>query len=168
MDLRPCAGATRVLAQVCVCGPRRTHKPRRGGLQDRHGSGRCSPKLNRSRACSSPDRALACGARGSKFDSCQAHQCGREKTHAGADSNLNTPAANASAIFCWPAGSRAICASDGLVMNSGSTSAPGIWLGLSTHPGDCGPSSMRSEEHTSELQSHHDLVCRLLLEKKKK
>src|SRR5437773_8972533 len=30
------------------------------------------------------------------------------------------------------------------------------------------PMTMRSEEHTSELQSHHDLVCRLLLEKKKK
>src|SRR5437588_1605716 len=29
-------------------------------------------------------------------------------------------------------------------------------------------SSFRSEEHTSELQSHSDLVCRLLLEKKKK
>src|SRR5438034_7426806 len=29
-------------------------------------------------------------------------------------------------------------------------------------------SEMRSEEHTSELQSHSDLVCRLLLEKKKK
>src|SRR5437773_9672268 len=28
--------------------------------------------------------------------------------------------------------------------------------------------AVRSEEHTSELQSHHDLVCRLLLEKKKK
>src|SRR5690242_20854457 len=27
---------------------------------------------------------------------------------------------------------------------------------------------MRSEEHTSELQSHVNLVCRLLLEKKKK
>src|SRR5437773_4703370 len=27
-------------------------------------------------------------------------------------------------------------------------------------------SRLRSEEHTSELQSHHDLVCRLLLEKK--
>src|SRR5260370_7310543 len=27
--------------------------------------------------------------------------------------------------------------------------------------------SMRSEEHTSELQSHLNLVCRLLLEKKK-
>src|SRR5437773_4969737 len=26
----------------------------------------------------------------------------------------------------------------------------------------------RSEEHTSELQSHHELVCRLLLEKKKR
>src|SRR6266536_4148751 len=30
------------------------------------------------------------------------------------------------------------------------------------------PDSVRSEEHTSELQSRVDLVCRLLLEKKKK
>src|SRR3989442_15339577 len=30
------------------------------------------------------------------------------------------------------------------------------------------PSSSRSEEHTSELQSRPHLVCRLLLEKKKK
>src|SRR5438034_4592784 len=30
------------------------------------------------------------------------------------------------------------------------------------------PVAERSEEHTSELQSHSDLVCRLLLEKKKK
>src|SRR5438477_9462257 len=30
------------------------------------------------------------------------------------------------------------------------------------------PSTTRSEEHTSELQSHVNLVCRLLLEKKKK
>src|SRR5260370_14675724 len=29
------------------------------------------------------------------------------------------------------------------------------------------PCSLRSEEHTSELQSHLNLVCRLLLEKKK-
>src|SRR4051812_49497555 len=29
------------------------------------------------------------------------------------------------------------------------------------------PASFRSEEHTSELQSHVNLVCRLLLEKKK-
>src|SRR5438034_2186947 len=31
-----------------------------------------------------------------------------------------------------------------------------------------GAGQLRSEEHTSELQSHSDLVCRLLLEKKKK
>src|SRR3970282_2588310 len=30
-----------------------------------------------------------------------------------------------------------------------------------------GPAPSGSEEHTSELPSHHDLVCRLLLEKKK-
>src|SRR5437588_6124772 len=32
----------------------------------------------------------------------------------------------------------------------------------------CCGATTRSEEHTSELQSHSDLVCRLLLEKKKK
>src|SRR5690242_21877002 len=31
-----------------------------------------------------------------------------------------------------------------------------------------GAAARRSEEHTSELQSHVNLVCRLLLEKKKK
>src|SRR5690349_22971557 len=39
---------------------------------------------------------------------------------------------------------------------------PGGGLTCSVH---CRP---RSEEHTSELQSRRDLVCRLLLEKKKK
>src|SRR5260370_4220461 len=34
-----------------------------------------------------------------------------------------------------------------------------------THPGQ--RRQIRSEEHTSELQSHLNLVCRLLLEKKK-
>src|SRR5690554_7386679 len=34
--------------------------------------------------------------------------------------------------------------------------------------GDNSPRSKRSEEHTSELQSRPHLVCRLLLEKKKK
>src|SRR2546429_6184620 len=32
---------------------------------------------------------------------------------------------------------------------------------------NCTPSELRSEEHTSELQSRLHLVCRLLLEKKK-
>src|SRR5260370_28810572 len=45
--------------------------------------------------------------------------------------------------------------------------------GVTTHPLDGSirlrvePSKGRSEEHTSELQSHLNLVCRLLLEKKK-
>src|SRR5690349_22185636 len=34
--------------------------------------------------------------------------------------------------------------------------------------GGTDPAAGRSEEHTSELQSRRDLVCRLLLEKKKK
>src|SRR5690606_41455684 len=34
--------------------------------------------------------------------------------------------------------------------------------------GDGGVAGQRSEEHTSELQSRENLVCRLLLEKKKK
>src|SRR6266540_5747210 len=36
------------------------------------------------------------------------------------------------------------------------------WHGLRPWP------APRSEEHTSELKSHHDRVCRLMLEKKKK
>src|SRR5947209_10297505 len=36
------------------------------------------------------------------------------------------------------------------------------------HASRCTCSSIRSEEHTSELQSRQYLVCRLLLEKKKK
>src|SRR5260221_6348804 len=40
---------------------------------------------------------------------------------------------------------------------------------LILRPGPQSPARhARSEEHTSELQSHSDLVCRLLLEKKKK
>src|SRR5882762_2450776 len=35
-------------------------------------------------------------------------------------------------------------------------------------PHGAGTDAARSEEHTSELQSHLNLVCRLLLEKKKK
>src|SRR5260370_32263880 len=43
---------------------------------------------------------------------------------------------------------------------SSSSSSPEPWTPRSTV-------SPRSEEHTSELQSHLNLVCRLLLEKKK-
>src|SRR5260221_7912464 len=48
---------------------------------------------------------------------------------------------------CWPASE--LCSRLGLLPGSASA-------------------HQRSEEHTSELQSHSDLVCRLLLEKKKR
>src|SRR5260221_6941712 len=38
--------------------------------------------------------------------------------------------------------------------------------GISSSETRTSPGGVRSEEHTSELQSHSDLVCRLLLEKK--
>src|SRR2546425_2163941 len=42
------------------------------------------------------------------------------------------------------------------------------WSGLPVKCGQSAPVIIRSEEHTSELQSLAYLVCRLLLEKKKK
>src|SRR3712207_7760262 len=42
------------------------------------------------------------------------------------------------------------------------------WPEYMALPASMLPPSMRSEEHTSELQSRQYLVCRLLLEKKKK
>src|SRR2546427_7835511 len=48
---------------------------------------------------------------------------------------------------------------------SAAASRPGA---PASHPKKrCGSISSRSEEHTSELQSQSNLVCRLLLEKKK-
>src|SRR6266571_4996896 len=46
------------------------------------------------------------------------------------------------------------------------SSAPGRWRQIAPPATD--RNGIRSEEHTSELQSHVNLVCRLLLEKKKK
>src|SRR5256885_13131794 len=55
------------------------------------------------------------------------------------------------------------CQLSGPVPREGETAAPITALG----PGSFDPSLPRSEEHTSELQSPCNLVCRLLLEKKK-
>src|SRR5438034_4556280 len=45
-----------------------------------------------------------------------------------------------------------------------STAVPSSVMASTTDPSSS--ATARSEEHTSELQSHSDLVCRLLLEKK--
>src|SRR2546421_4415881 len=57
----------------------------------------------------------------------------------------------------WPTPSTTISANKHLIFST--FPRPGGKTGIS--------SSWRSEEHTSELQSRSDLVCRLLLEKKK-
>src|SRR2546428_8154687 len=43
-----------------------------------------------------------------------------------------------------------------------------IWDNLNTHTSAAMRELRRSEEHTSELQSRSDIVCRLLLEKKRR
>src|SRR2546422_5063503 len=51
----------------------------------------------------------------------------------------------------------------------GCADPPLFWLSASPHSAGIAPCAwIRSEEHTSELQSRLHLVCRLLLEKKKK
>src|SRR5260370_24184601 len=56
----------------------------------------------------------------------------------------------------WPAPSTPTRATSRPCMTTWTRSSPGLEVAL-----------VRSEEHTSELQSHLNLVCRLLLEKKK-
>src|SRR5437588_7743134 len=53
------------------------------------------------------------------------------------------------------------------VISNDSTGSGGT-AGSFTYSGAGSVTLNRSEEHTSELQSHSDLVCRLLLEKKNK
>src|SRR5690349_24851563 len=66
-------------------------------------------------------------------------------------------------ISCWPAAGAGttpwVPAAPGVAPTSAGRSAAPIVPTVKTP---------RSEEHTSELQSRRDLVCRLLLEKKKK
>src|SRR5437588_7989200 len=64
----------------------------------------------------------------------------------------------------------------GIMVGSGIFRTPGLvaaqlgrpWLTFVAWVAGGALATKRSEEHTSELQSHSDLVCRLLLEKKKK
>src|SRR2546430_12765641 len=58
---------------------------------------------------------------------------------------------------------------DAVRVVQGKVHVPGDWTGRAHlhHPFDPSDPDVRSEEHTSELQSQSNLVCRLLLEKKK-
>src|SRR5260221_10476258 len=63
-----------------------------------------------------------------------------------------------STLFPYTTLFRSKSASSGLIPSSTSMSKAAL---------NSAATALRSEEHTSELQSHSDLVCRLLLEKKK-
>src|SRR5688572_32734379 len=65
--------------------------------------------------------------------------------------------------------------SDASATACGTSATPSTWdaparraCGFRSPAASSHPASPRSEEHTSELQSQSNLVCRLLLEKKKK
>src|SRR5260221_7935197 len=53
------------------------------------------------------------------------------------------------------------------ILTSGTEASASCMFQMRSLIVDEGGNSQRSEEHTSELQSHSDLVCRLLLAKKK-
>src|SRR5437588_5183572 len=57
---------------------------------------------------------------------------------------------------------------DALPISPPTTSNPPATSAMTARSASVSSPAGRSEEHTSELQSHSDLVCRLLLEKKKK
>src|SRR5207244_5174034 len=79
-----------------------------------------------------------------------------------------------SAVLVWygPTCARASCArgiSSAVSWNSTTRSvSPGNWVRMRWVRASATFFAGRSEEHTSELQSPDHLVCRLLLEKKKK
>src|SRR6266576_12330 len=107
-------------------------------------------------------------------------------TSAGSSILLKYPPMRSVAAMCLPAGARYTTRSPAIpTVRTGRNSLPvplRVWrpcrvlitrrwmhsILLAPTPPAARTSSLRSEEHTSELQSRRDLVCRLLLEKKKK
>src|SRR5205085_9854666 len=85
---------------------------------------------------------------------------------------ISTPPAGSSAPRTpprWSSGSGSVtiatCSSTTSLPPNGSCPAAAPCASTASSP-KCGPGTSRSEEHTSELQSQSNLVCRLLLEKK--
>src|SRR6266480_990469 len=77
-----------------------------------------------------------------------------------APSRLTSPLWSARRSFTWRTAGISAISSRKRVPPSASSNRPSLLAAA--------PVKARSEEHTSELQSHVNLVCRLLLEKKKK
>src|SRR5207237_5701914 len=73
-----------------------------------------------------------------------------------------------SSDLCSPAASKFELGSSSTTREGSPKSARANAMRCFWPPESGAPPRSRSEEHTSELQSHLNLVCRLLLEKKKK
>src|SRR2546421_3634870 len=78
-----------------------------------------------------------------------------------------------STLFPYTTLFRSVTESRGHIWGAGMTVRKAAWAplvrqGFRSLVATTGRGADRSEEHTSELQSRSDLVCRLLLEKKKK
>src|SRR2546426_12469387 len=125
------------------------------GLRDRRGAACCAPTMCMLRPYHVPPRLPRCpGCR------CEAQNAARPRVPFG------RPAIGPSAVRCpsactrnaWIACAPPVCSTYRYRL---------LWLSaMSLMPAPI--NAVRSEEHTSELQSPCNLVCRLLLEKKKK
>src|SRR5438874_10770135 len=73
-----------------------------------------------------------------------------------------------STLFPYTTLFRSVAGSTGAAVGAAAGAAAGCSAVSSFLPPHPARRKLRSEEHTSELQSRRDLVCRLLLEKKKK
>src|SRR5690242_21559542 len=107
-------------------------------------------------------RAAAAASSGNGDASCWAKWCTRKY----APSAPASSAATASSIDCSRASAPERTCECGEADQCPKDRNPIFFTAQSTRRRR--PSFRRSEEHTSELQSHVNLVCRLLLEKKKK
>src|SRR2546421_2639787 len=92
-------------------------------------------------------------------------------TRGSVHNSVPNPAASAPCLSCWVSSRRCVESSPagrprGRRFSASSPSVLQLLVPLA-HRG-ARDAHARSEEHTSELQSRSDLVCRLLLEKKKK
>src|SRR5438093_2501305 len=73
-----------------------------------------------------------------------------------------------STLFPYTTLFRSLSACPLVALGASSQTAQSPEIAAESKPGISGDWAVRSEEHTSELQSLTNLVCRLLLEKKKK
>src|SRR5206468_12294249 len=113
-------------------------------------------------------RAQLAAFRAYQFSACTTCGCRRDYGIGAVSNSISRDASDAAVAFVWSDRRSSLPSNSDATGSRGSdhlgTGAPGAvvrrWASAALL-------NLRSEEHTSELQSRSDLVCRLLLEKKK-